>query len=664
MARTRTPARTGANAPLGKCARVQPPTPLPHLPVPELAATLSTLIPSVRPLASSPAEVASLEAQFKDFMATQGPKAQARLVERANACRRLVESWRASGEPKGDHPDGSPYPNNHFLEHWWDQYAYLAWPDSLSCFSNVMVTFFESTPHHDALLRATWLTLGIVDFGMQLLRGELEPDKGLCSSQYMRVLWTTRKPGAQSDRIVTMLPPAVPVERVTGPFADRQERLEEHVAVTCKGHWYSVALTGLSPETLYKTLQHIRNDAAARPAAVVVMAHQTGQRRDVWAAARVRLAASSETSADSLRQVEEAMFHLVLSDETPEGPAQTQLALQEARGAWLDKSTTIIVFANGACGANLEHAAADAVVPARMLVHANDFAATNDKRTLGKASDCYAGAGKTKVPKVAFAAPAGAPAAPVVRFLAWNVDDVVKADVEAARKHLEGIYADNQLSVATVPGVTMDVIKKAGMAPDSFMQMALQLAYARDQRGQTPPTYETASTRAFWHGRTECIRTQSMASKAFCDALVSGVPADCRAAKRALLEGQQYHKDYTRKASNGLGVDRHLMCLKLTMAEDFPNEALHAVFAHPLIARGSDYQLSTSQLPWSVPDRAFENKQKNARAHTEGLTAWVRLDALGWKRSGVRRANAKRCRLLLPVRAEGDCGHGDVAQIQ
>lgn len=47
-----------------------------------------------------------------------------------------------------------------------------------------------------------------------------------------------------------------------------------------------------------------------------------------------------------------------------------------------------------------------------------------------------------------------------------------------------------------------DKIKKFGRAgPDAFVQMALQLAYYRIYKTSCP-TYESASTRQFLHGRT------------------------------------------------------------------------------------------------------------------------------------------------------------------
>jgi carnitine O-acetyltransferase len=57
-------------------------------------------------------------------------------------------------------------------------------------------------------------------------------------------------------------------------------------------------------------------------------------------------------------------------------------------------------------------------------------------------------------------------------------------------------------------------IKSVKISPDGYLQLALQLAFYRDQ-GYTPLTYESASTRRFYMGRTEVIRAASEDSKRF-----------------------------------------------------------------------------------------------------------------------------------------------------
>lgn len=64
------------------------------------------------------------------------------------------------------------------------------------------------------------------------------------------------------------------------------------------------------------------------------------------------------------------------------------------------------------------------------------------------------------------------------------------------------------------------ILSKAGLAPDAFIQMALQLTWFRNQ-GYATATYETASTRIFDNGRTETLRTLTSESKRFVESMMS-----------------------------------------------------------------------------------------------------------------------------------------------
>lgn len=48
-------------------------------------------------------------------------------------------------------------------------------------------------------------------------------------------------------------------------------------------------------------------------------------------------------------------------------------------------------------------------------------------------------------------------------------------------------------------------MKKCRVSPDAYVQMAMQLAYYRDQKAFAA-TYEASMTRLFKHGRTETVR--------------------------------------------------------------------------------------------------------------------------------------------------------------
>ena len=68
--------------------------------------------------------------------------------------------------------------------------------------------------------------------------------------------------------------------------------------------------------------------------------------------------------------------------------------------------------------------------------------------------------------------------------------------------------------VLTTDVMNKQSLKQAQVSPDGFLQMSFQLAYYR-LYGKTVSTYESASTAAFKHGRTECIRSASVDSAQF-----------------------------------------------------------------------------------------------------------------------------------------------------
>ncbi|VDM81027.1 unnamed protein product [Strongylus vulgaris] len=64
-------------------------------------------------------------------------------------------------------------------------------------------------------------------------------------------------------------------------------------------------------------------------------------------------------------------------------------------------------------------------------------------------------------------------------------------------------------------------IKKCGISPDGFVQMAIQLANYRDQ-GRFVLTYEPASARFYKNSRTETLRTVTDESCEFVYAMING----------------------------------------------------------------------------------------------------------------------------------------------
>lgn len=78
------------------------------------------------------------------------------------------------------------------------------------------------------------------------------------------------------------------------------------------------------------------------------------------------------------------------------------------------------------------------------------------------------------------------------------------------------LIKQTKINVYTYDGYGGTALKTAKLSPDAAIQMNLQLAY-HATHGKCTPTYETASTRQFQHGRTETIRTLTKEVKLLCD---------------------------------------------------------------------------------------------------------------------------------------------------
>jgi carnitine O-acetyltransferase len=165
-----------------------------------------------------------------------------------------------------------------------------------------------------------------------------------------------------------------------------------------------------------------------------------------------------------------------------------------------------------------------------------------------------------------------------------------------ASSNAAALVASAELRVLEFEHFGTAFMKRHRLLPDAFMQMAIQLAWAK-LHGTPVSTYETAHTRLFYHGRTETIRSCSEESVAFCRAMTTATVSDKERvdALRAALDA---HKDFTRAALTGEGVDRHLMGLYI-LARMSGMDPLPALFTDKGFLRSKEWTLSTSNISLS-----------------------------------------------------------------
>ena len=94
-------------------------------------------------------------------------------------------------------------------------------------------------------------------------------------------------------------------------------------------------------------------------------------------------------------------------------------------------------------------------------------------------------------------------------------------------------------------------------------------------------TYETATTRQFYHGRTETVRSCTPEAMEFAKALSEG--GDDESLRKALEKAVRKHVDLMERCKQGLGCDRLLFGLKVT--------AMEKELAMPDLLQDSNYKI-------------------------------------------------------------------------
>ncbi|GFV62616.1 carnitine O-acetyltransferase [Trichonephila clavipes] len=232
-----------------------------------------------------------------------------------------------------------------------------------------------------------------------------------------------------------------------------------------------------------------------------------------------------------------------------------------------------IVGGDGVVGLTYEHSPAEGPPITRMMDHISDYL----DRTRG---DKWLPSTSVEEPKK----------------LRFKLSDETLKDIEEAERDLQILVDDLEMSCFEYDTYGKEFIKSQKLSPDSYIQMAIQLAFYKIHN-QIGATYESASSRKFLNGRTETIRSASVEALDFCKQMIdkSSLPHTKAAALRSAVDA---HKEYTNQAVNGMGVDRMLLGLKNIALEcgmnvpDFYMDTGYTTSTH--------FKLSTSQVPSKI----------------------------------------------------------------
>uniref|UniRef100_A0A8C2DFB9 carnitine O-palmitoyltransferase n=1 Tax=Cyprinus carpio TaxID=7962 RepID=A0A8C2DFB9_CYPCA len=448
---------------------------------------------------------------------------------------------------------------------WWEEYVYLRSRSPIMVNSNYYgMDFLYVTPTSTQAARAGNTITALFLYRRKVNREELNPSRipgtviPLCAAQCERMFNTTRTPGEETD--------------VLQHWQD-----SEFVAVYHRGRYFRLwvyrAGRLLSPREIQYQIQRILDDPSPPSPGEDKLGALTAGNRTPWAQMRKQFF-SSGVNKRSLDCIEKAAFFVTLDDQEEgmmgENPSVNldryakSLLHGKCYDRWFDKSFSVVVYKNGKNGLNAEHSWADAPI----VAHLWEFTLATDAFHLGYTAD-----GNCKGEIEHFLPPP--------QRLSWDIPLQVSESLAVA----QALADDVDCHVFPFREFGKGRIKKMKLSPDSFVQLALQLAYYRD-RGTFCLTYEASMTRLFREGRTETVRSSSNESCAFVLAL-----EDREHCHKLLRKAAEKHQNLYRLAMTGSGIDRHLFCLYVVSKYlGVESPFLKEVLSEP-------WRLSTSQTP-------------------------------------------------------------------
>ncbi|ODV90646.1 hypothetical protein CANCADRAFT_2379 [Tortispora caseinolytica NRRL Y-17796] len=512
---------------------------LPRLPVPSLEETAVRYLKSVK-AAVSPEQYARTEQVVKDFLKPGSISHELQKRLEAKAADPNVKNW---------------------LYEWWNQLAYLTYKDPVVPYVSYFYSYNDDKLVTNPDDRAGQVIVAALKFRDQVVDGSLEPEymrkQPLCMDSYKYMFNCCRIPDLTAD------------------YPKKYDyAANDYIVVIRKNRFFKVP-TQINGKRL-TAAEFAAQCRAIRENTVNVgpgLGALTSMNRDDWARARSAVLQASPENAAALEAIEAASFVVCLDDVEPVTLEERAHTMWHGDGLnrFYDKPLQFIVTETGSVGFMGEHSMMDGTPTCRLNEYVSDLT-LNRKLT---AEELGSNAGGAAVPAE----------------IVFKYSPEVQAAIKKAHKSFTETIEAHQVRVLKYDKFGKNLIKKFKCSPDAFVQMCIQLGYYK-MFGVCRPTYESAATRKFQLGRTETCRSLSQDSVAFVKAM-QDPRVDNSAKVAAARKAFDSHIKYIGDASEGRGVDRHLLGLKLSLKE---GEEVPALFKDPSYAYTGSWYLSTSQL--------------------------------------------------------------------
>uniref|UniRef100_A0A1A8FTT8 Carnitine O-acetyltransferase n=1 Tax=Nothobranchius korthausae TaxID=1143690 RepID=A0A1A8FTT8_9TELE len=521
---------------------------LPKLPVPPLRQTCERYLATLEPIVSKD-ELEHTRQLVQEFLkGGVGERLQKGLERRA----RKTDNW---------------------LSEWWVQSAYLdcRMPVAVYTSPGVVLPRMHFQDRQGQMRFAAKLIAGVLDF-KKLIDSENLPveylsGKPLCMDQYYKILCSCRIPGSKRDTVVHY------TQGKTAPT---------HITVVHNFQFFVLDVynsdgTPLTVDQIYMQLEKIWNSSLQtnkEPIGIL-----TSQHRNTWGKAYSNLI-KDKTNKESVRAIQKSIFTVCLDAPMPRVSDElylSRVAAQMLHGGgarwnsgnrWFDKTLQFIVGEDGTCGLVYEHAPAEGPPIVFLIDYVVKYMRSIEM---------------LRSPMVPLAMP---------QKLRFNITSEIKRDIEKAKQNMNIMVHDLDVKVLMFSHFGKNLPKQHSLSPDAFVQMALQLAYFRTY-SICCSTYESASLRMFKYGRTDAIRSTTVDSLCFVQAMQD--PTKQNTERLALLQkAVQTHKENTYNAIHGQAIDRHLLGLRMQSIVDLTS--MPGIFMDTSYAVAHHFNLSTSQV--------------------------------------------------------------------
>lgn len=588
---------------------------LPRLPIPDLEQTLEKYVASLEALEGHPEitrdDIERVKLLVQEFLSTNGTKLDMDLKSEDNANTHTSFLWKP----------------------WTDMY--LTDRRALPINYNPVITWREHPrPELNTQdFRAAQICWGAAKYFKTLDDGHLEPE----------VFHMKKPPSDKMVKLSSMLPKwrislakygidqqalrylpfaannSYPLDmsqitnlfystRIPQPEKDIIRKADEsanHVIVLYKGRFYTLdvlqdsgsqARNVRDVHDILRDIRMIKKDAELKGLSEFPVSALSCTDRDTWTANRAELV-NMGNDAYALAAIDEAMFCLTLDDYeakftynndqkltqiagNDESELIGQLLWGPAQNRWVDKSFSVIVTSEGTAGLNFEHAWGDGACVLSFFnkVHEHIVSdcpltpdATSSSTSIGNHSDH-------------------------VNEVKFKLSDQIKEAIENATEFHNNQTKDLEVSFSQNFEVNRQWMEKNKVGADGFLQISLQITH-NELHGWPCATYESASTCAYQHGRTETIRPCTIDTRALADLYHNADfndPQTQKAIDVAIRKAIKTHNTITKDCLTGEGFDRHLFGLRNQAKEK--NIPMPEFVTDPTFAVMNHFRMSTSTL--------------------------------------------------------------------